>query len=92
LIVLPDDLELNFAISIVPECLPSHMHPMVKPLRGEDTGATIHSVSVRIYQGTVEIVVALDPAKPPKPDRYMGFVYDHGHMDKGIALLRLRIF
>jgi hypothetical protein len=92
LIVLPDDIELNFAIRLTPEYLPSHVEPMVKPLRGEDTGAAINTVSVRVYQGTVEIVVALDPAKPPKPDRYMGFVYDRDHKDKEIALLKLRIF
>ncbi len=90
LIVLPDDLKLNFAISIVPECLPSHVYPLVKPLRGEDHGETISTVSARSYQGAVEIVVTL--AKPPKADRYLGFVYDHGHMDREIALLKLRIF
>jgi hypothetical protein len=91
LIVLPADIELNFAISLTPEYLPSHVQPVVKPLRGEDTGATIKTVWARSYQGTVEIVVGLD--KSHKPDYYTGSVYDRLHPGSDpIALLKLRIF
>jgi hypothetical protein len=91
LIVLPADIELNFAIRLTPECLPSHVQPMVKPLRGEDTGATIKTVWARGYQDTVEIVVGLD--KSYKADYYTGSVYDRLHTDHDpIAHLKLRIF
>lgn len=91
LIVLPEDIELNFAISLAPECLPSRVQPMVKPLRGEDTGATIKTVWARSYQGAVEIVVGLD--KSHKADYYTGSVYDRLRPGSDpIALLKLRIF